>query len=73
MPGPLFASGERVTLRVQDNGAGFDPEQATGRVSSAGGLGLLQMRERVEARGGLYRVLSSPGHGTLVEAEMPQA
>ncbi|GGR78840.1 GAF domain-containing sensor histidine kinase [Deinococcus sedimenti] len=63
---------EQVTLRVQDDGAGFDPEAITGRVSSAGGLGLLQMRERIEARGGLYRVLSSPGHGTLVEAELPQ-
>ncbi|GGK93887.1 GAF domain-containing sensor histidine kinase [Deinococcus radiotolerans] len=63
---------EQVTLRVQDDGAGFDPETITGRVSSAGGLGLLQMRERIEARGGLYRVLSSPGHGTLVEAELPQ-
>ncbi|WP_345451209.1 GAF domain-containing sensor histidine kinase [Deinococcus aluminii] len=65
--------GERVTLRVQDDGAGFDPEQVSGRVSSAGGLGLMQMRERVESRGGNYRVLSSPGHGTLVEAEVPQA
>ncbi|PTA68259.1 sensor histidine kinase [Deinococcus arcticus] len=64
--------GEQVTLRVQDDGAGFDPATITGRVSSAGGLGLLQMRERVEARGGTYRVLSSPGHGTLVEAELPQ-
>ncbi|WP_081424507.1 GAF domain-containing sensor histidine kinase [Deinococcus soli (ex Cha et al. 2016)] len=63
---------EGVTLRVQDDGAGFDPDAITGRVSSAGGLGLLQMRERIEARGGLYRVLSSPGHGTLVEAELPQ-
>lgn len=65
--------GKRVTLRVQDDGQGFDPEQISGRVSSAGGLGLLQMRERVESRGGNYRVLSSPGHGTLVEAEVPQA
>ncbi|MFC4426124.1 GAF domain-containing sensor histidine kinase [Deinococcus navajonensis] len=65
--------GEHLTLRVQDNGAGFDPGQISGRVSSAGGLGLLQMRERVEARGGHYRVLSSPGHGTVIEAEMPQA
>ncbi|WP_034386780.1 GAF domain-containing sensor histidine kinase [Deinococcus sp. YIM 77859] len=65
--------GERVTLRVQDDGAGFDPEQISGRVSSAGGLGLMQMRERVESRGGRYRILSSPGHGTLVEAEVPQA
>ncbi|MCP2014094.1 signal transduction histidine kinase [Deinococcus sp. HSC-46F16] len=65
--------GHRVTLRVQDDGAGFDPEQVSGRVSSAGGLGLMQMRERVESRGGKYRVLSEPGHGTLVEAEVPQA
>lgn len=65
--------GERVTLRVQDDGAGFDPAQISGRVSSAGGLGLMQMRERVESRGGRYRILSSPGHGTLVEAEVPQA
>ncbi|GAA5513265.1 hypothetical protein Dcar01_01994 [Deinococcus carri] len=65
--------GQQVTLRVQDDGAGFDLGQVSGRVSSAGGLGLMQMRERVESRGGQYRVLSSPGHGTLVEAEMPQA
>ncbi|WP_373291870.1 GAF domain-containing sensor histidine kinase [Deinococcus malanensis] len=65
--------GAHLTLRVQDNGVGFNLEQISGRVSSAGGLGLLQMRERVEARGGHYRVLSSPDHGTLVEAEMPQA
>lgn len=65
--------GRQVTLRVQDDGGGFDPEQISGRVSSAGGLGLMQMRERVESRGGNYRVLSSPGHGTVVEAEVPQA
>lgn len=65
--------GHRVTLRVQDDGAGFDLGQISGRVSSAGGLGLMQMRERVESRGGKYRVLSEPGHGTLVEAEVPQA
>ncbi|SMB89419.1 sensor histidine kinase [Deinococcus hopiensis] len=65
--------GTHVTLRVQDDGQGFDLAQTTGRVSSAGGLGLMQMRERVESRGGQYRVLSAPGHGTVVEAEMPQA
>lgn len=62
-----------TTLRVQDDGAGFDPEAVSGRVSSAGGLGLMQMRERVESRGGQYRVLSAPGHGTVIEAELPQA
>ncbi|WP_135227616.1 GAF domain-containing sensor histidine kinase [Deinococcus fonticola] len=64
--------GERVKLRVEDDGQGFNPELVTGRVSTAGGLGLLQMRERVEARGGTYRVHSMPGQGTVVEAELPQ-
>ena len=64
--------GERVKLRVQDDGVGFDPEAVTGRVSSAGGLGLVQMQERLEARGGSYRILSAPGHGTVVEAALPQ-
>ena len=64
--------GPRVRLRVQDDGVGFDPESISGRVSSAGGLGLIQMRERIEARGGRYQVHSAPGKGTLVEAEVPQ-
>ncbi|GHG00598.1 sensor histidine kinase [Deinococcus piscis] len=61
-----------LQLRVQDNGRGFDPEQISGRVSSAGGLGLTQMRERMESRGGEYAVVSEPGRGTLVEARLPQ-
>jgi len=64
--------GERVRLVVRDDGVGFDPAQVTGRVSSAGGLGLAQMRERVETRGGLHEVQSAPGRGTYVMAELPQ-
>jgi len=41
-------------------------------VSSAGGLGLTQMRERIEARGGVYRVQSAVGQGTRVEVTLPQ-
>lgn len=62
-----------VELCVQDDGRGFDLQRVSGRVSSAGGLGLSQMRERLESRGGQYRVLSSPGRGTRVEARLPQA
>ncbi|OLV16548.1 GAF domain-containing sensor histidine kinase [Deinococcus marmoris] len=69
----LDGGARRVLLSVKDDGAGFDLEAVTGRVSSAGGLGLTQMRERLEARGGQYRVLSTPGGGTTIEAEMPQA
>jgi signal transduction histidine kinase len=64
--------GARVSLCVHDDGQGFDPSQVSGRVSSAGGLGLTQMRERIEARGGLYRVQSAPGKGTSVEVTLAQ-
>jgi len=64
--------GARVSLTVQDDGQGFDPALVSGRVSSAGGLGLTQMRERIEARGGVYRVQSAVGQGTRVEVTLPQ-
>ncbi len=68
----VLRGGAKVSLCVQDDGQGFDPAQVSGRVSSVGGLGLIQMRERIEARGGLYRVVSEPGRGTRVEATLPQ-
>lgn len=68
-----LVGGERVHLEILDDGVGFDLETVTGRVSSAGGLGLAQMRERVESRGGHYSVVSAPGHGTRVTARLPQA
>jgi signal transduction histidine kinase len=64
--------GAKVSMCVQDDGQGFDPAQVSGRVSSMGGLGLTQMRERIEARGGQYRVQSAPGQGTRVEVTLPQ-
>ncbi|ULH16939.1 GAF domain-containing sensor histidine kinase [Deinococcus sp. KNUC1210] len=64
--------GSRVKLCIQDDGQGFDPQQVSGRVSSAGGLGLIQMKERVESRGGSYKVSSAPHQGTRIEAQLPQ-
>lgn len=58
-------------VRVADDGRGFDPATVSDRVTSAGGLGLKQMRERVEARGGRFQVDSSPGGGTKVVASVP--
>lgn len=57
----------RVTLRVEDDGAGFEP--ATVRAPSAG-LGLVGIRERVESIGGALRVDSAPGAGTRIEVQV---
>ncbi len=60
-----------VEIEVLDDGRGFDPNEVADRVTSAGGLGLRQMRERVEARGGRFEVESEVGEGTSVRASVP--
>ncbi|MEJ2287695.1 MAG: GAF domain-containing sensor histidine kinase [Deinococcales bacterium] len=59
-------------ISVQDDGKGFDPITVGDRVTSAGGLGLRQMRERVQARGGRFEIESEPGRGTRVLAAVPE-
>ena len=54
-----------VVLEVIDDGIGMDPA-AAGR-----GLGLIGMRERVEALGGNFRFESAPGAGLRLQASLP--
>jgi PAS domain S-box-containing protein len=66
----LEGGGDTVRCRIRDDGAGFDaagpPAGGRGR-----GLGMISMRERVEALGGRLHVVSRPGHGTEIRAEIP--
>jgi signal transduction histidine kinase len=55
----------RVSVAVEDDGIGFDPEQA------AGGLGLIGMRERVALVGGTLDIESVRDRGTTVLARFP--
>lgn len=57
-----------VSLSVADNGRGFDPA-AVPRQSH----GLVGMRYRIEALGGVLRLRSAPGRGTVIEVEIPPA
>ena len=54
-------------LVVKDDGAGFDLKDGT----FSPGFGLRNMRERVEAVGGEFRVTSTIGHGCSIEAIFP--
>jgi len=56
---------------VRDDGVGFDVDQVADRVTSAGGLGIKQMRERVEARGGRLEIHAAPSRGTELYAAVP--
>lgn len=54
----------RLLVEVRDDGRGSDP--ATGR-----GLGLAGLTDRVSVAGGVLRIDSSPGRGTMLCVEIP--
>jgi signal transduction histidine kinase len=56
------------TLRIADDGCGFDVPDA---VSAGKGLGLTSMQERAGILGGALSIASTPGEGTVVEVELP--
>ncbi|WP_322011637.1 cache domain-containing protein [Paraburkholderia sp. J12] len=59
-----------VTLTVADNGRGFNVEEA--QADPRAGLGLRNMRERLESLGGRLTLSSRPGH-TVLTAWVPVA
>lgn len=60
----LRENGDRLIVRVSDNGDGFD-------AAAAQGTGLTNLRDRVAAVGGALQIDTSPGAGTTVIAEFP--
>jgi len=57
--------GERLELRIQDNGHGFQEDEI------AKGFGLSTMRERAELSGGTFAIQAMAGKGTIVRASWP--
>jgi signal transduction histidine kinase len=54
----------QVSVHVEDDGIGFDPE-------SSAGVGLAGLRDRAEEVGGAVDVASVPGQGTRVTVRVP--
>ena len=63
----LHATAELVTLRVADDGCGFDAASSLQKPPPDHGMGLIGMRERVATYGGTLTVESRPGAGTQLE------
>jgi signal transduction histidine kinase len=55
----LVESGGLLEIRIEDDGKGFDPDNASDE-----GNGLVSMQKRVEALGGSFSIHSFPGKGT---------
>ena len=60
----IILDGQRLFIRIEDKGKGFNPE------FQSQGVGLRGMRERVNSFNGQLRIISAPGEGTRVEVEI---
>jgi signal transduction histidine kinase len=61
----LRAEGDALSLVVEDDGHGFEPETLTA------GVGVANMRDRIEAVGGTLILQAAPGGGAQVMARVP--
>jgi PAS domain S-box-containing protein len=63
----LTGAAGHIRLSLEDQGAGFSPDEARNRRT----LGLMSMSERIRQLGGTFTLDSKPGSGTRVEALVP--
>jgi two-component system NarL family sensor kinase len=67
----LAARGDRVVLKIQDNGVGFDVAALLSRPANVTqGIGLRSIRERALSLGGTLELVSGKG-GTTLELSVP--
>ncbi|MFC6673006.1 cache domain-containing protein [Marinobacterium aestuariivivens] len=59
--------GGLLRLQLQDNGCGFDPKN----LKKQAGIGLRNMRDRLELLGGEFELDSAPGEGTRIRVALP--
>lgn len=63
----LQSQAQHIELRIEDDGQGFDPQEALHKSH-----GLPGMLHRVEALAGKFHVRSQPGGGTCIQAIFPR-
>jgi signal transduction histidine kinase len=59
----LYQQDDVLLLEIEDDGQGFEPTQI-GKQTLKGGMGLLNVQERVQAMKGTVTIWSEPGKGT---------
>ncbi|HWZ43320.1 MAG TPA: ATP-binding protein [Candidatus Saccharimonadales bacterium] len=66
----LWCTGACVHCSIEDDGVGFDQE-AVSSGKRPHGLGLLGIRERLQALGGSFEIRSAPGQGARLSVRVP--
>jgi signal transduction histidine kinase len=66
----VWCAGDCAHCSVEDDGVGFDQEAvSSGKIPS--GLGLLGIRERLQALGGSFEIQTAPGQGARLNVRVP--
>jgi signal transduction histidine kinase len=60
-----------VRVHIEDDGGGFDIDEAMSATRGGRGLGLLSMKERAELLSGILKIKSQPGQGAQIDLEIP--
>jgi len=67
----LERAGDRIRLRIEDDGRGFDLKSVTDPARRTHGLGLAGFKERTQLLHGTFHCRTAPGHGTLLTFDIP--
>jgi signal transduction histidine kinase len=67
----LAREDDSISLQVEDNGCGIDPQRLHDRSPFDGHLGLVGMAERAGLQRGRLMIDSTPGQGTRVDVRIP--
>jgi PAS domain S-box-containing protein len=67
----ILRQGDRVNVKVEDDGVGFTDSQGYDRSKNNGGFGLFSIRERLHYLGGRLDIFSEDGKGTRVSLTVP--
>ena len=62
---------DKISVTVEDDGAGFDPDMVARNAAKKGAFGLFSIQEQLEKAGGHLEIESKPGHGTKVTIIAP--
>jgi signal transduction histidine kinase len=67
----LEGTAGQLTVTIQDNGRGFDPDDSLSGANSGGGYGLFSIHERMSDLGGSFEIVSLPGMGCKAVLNVP--
>jgi two-component system sensor histidine kinase DegS len=67
----LMIEPDEVVLEIKDDGIGFALPDNWIKLVRGGHLGLVGMRERIEAVDGKMEIQSRPGEGTTIRVSVP--